>query len=125
MDKVNLAIIAAVVIILAGAGFFYFKQSSGPGPTNYDSFAKCLTEKGVKMYGAFWCTHCQNQKKAFGSSWQYVDFVECSTPDGKSQMGECSAAEIKGYPTWDFGNGTRREGEVSFSEIGKLSGCAL
>jgi len=27
------------------------------------TFAKCLTENGAKMYGAYWCTHCENQKK--------------------------------------------------------------
>ena len=125
MNKVNWGITAAVVVVLIGGLFVYLRPSSEQANGNYDSLAKCLSEKGVKMYGAFWCTHCQNQKKAFGSSWQYIEYVECSTPDGKSQTGECSSAGIRGYPTWDFGNGTRLEGEVSFEQLAKKSSCAL
>lgn len=33
-----------------------------------DDFAKCLTEKGAKMYGTSWCGHCKNQKALFGDS---------------------------------------------------------
>jgi thiol-disulfide isomerase/thioredoxin len=32
-------------------------------PGKYDEFAKCLTDNGAKFYGAFWCPHCQAQKK--------------------------------------------------------------
>ena len=24
-----------------------------------DAFAKCLSDNGIKMYGAYWCPHCQ------------------------------------------------------------------
>ena len=30
------------------------------------------------MYGAYWCPHCQAQKKVFGESFQYVPYVECT-----------------------------------------------
>lgn len=43
-----------------------------------DSLAKCLSDKGVKMYGAFWCGHCQNQKAEFnGNLEKYNIYVEC------------------------------------------------
>ena len=112
-----------VVIIIAAAAFFLYNQSSAPG--RYDDFAKCLTANDVKMYGAFWCSHCQSQKKLFGASWQYVDYVECSMPDGNSQTEFCKQAGIQGYPTWEFKDGSRLDGEVPFSQLSQKSGCAL
>ena len=60
-----------------------------------DSLAQCLTEKGVKMYGASWCPHCKAQKEMFGTSFAKVDYVECTTEQVK-----CNIAGVKGYPTW-------------------------
>jgi len=68
---------------------------------NYDALAKCLTDKGVKMYGAYWCPHCQNQKKAFGDSFQYINYIECADgQNGQTQI--CKDNGITGYPTWEF-----------------------
>ena len=66
-----------------------------PVDKNYDSFAKCLTEKGAVMYGAVWCAHCKDQKKAFGDSFQYIKYVEC-TENTKL----CLDDGVNGYPTW-------------------------
>ncbi|MBI2146731.1 hypothetical protein HYU22_05320 [Candidatus Woesearchaeota archaeon] len=66
--------------------------SSGPG--KYDAFAQCLTENGVKMYGAYWCPHCLNQKEDFGKSWQYVNYIECSLPGNQGQTEICATAGI-------------------------------
>ena len=43
----------------------------------HDAFARCLTERGVKMYGAWWCPHCVEQKEMFGASFEYAPYVEC------------------------------------------------
>ena len=94
-----------------------------PGTGINDNLAKCLAAKNIKMYGAYWCSHCQAQKKAFGNSWQYVKYIECSLPGGKGQTQECNEAEIKGYPTWDFSNGERLFGEVSLKQLAEKSGC--
>ena len=44
--------------------------------------AKRLKAAGAKMYGAFWCSHCFDQKQDFGRD-AMADFpyVECY-PDG-------------------------------------------
>jgi len=47
--------------ILLVAIVLYFMSKPG----FYDEFAQCLTDKGVKMYGAYWCPHCQAQKALF------------------------------------------------------------
>jgi hypothetical protein len=111
------------VIIIAAIAFFLYNQSSAPG--TYDDFAKCLTANDVKMYGAFWCPHCQNQKKSFGASWQYVDYIECSMPDGNSQTEFCKQANIQSYPVWEFKDGSRVEGEATFAVLSQKSGCSL
>jgi hypothetical protein len=117
--KKTIAGIGVLFVILA---FFFINLD---GQDKYDEFAKCLTENGVKMYGAFWCSHCEAQKKSFGSSWEHVNYIECSTPDGQSQMPECLTAGIKGYPTWEFLSGERLAGEVSFKVLSEKTGCQL
>lgn len=82
-----------------------------------DSLAQCLTEKGDAMYGTEWCPHCQNQKKAFGSSFQYINYFDC-----EKQRNECSAAGITGYPTWII-NGEKYPGEMPLEMLASLSGC--
>ena len=95
------------------------------GPGKYDTLSKCMTEKDVKFYGAFWCPHCANQKEMFGPSIQYVNYIECSTPDKKGQTEACIAAGIKVYPTWELQNGTRIEGELKPEQLSRMTGCPV
>jgi len=79
--------------------------------------AQCLTQNGVKMYGAYWCGHCANQKALFGNAFEYVDYVECT-----DEQATCQAAGITGYPTWII-NGQKYPGEQSLERLAELSGC--
>jgi len=72
---------------------------SVPATGSLDDFAKCLADKKVTMYGAYWCTHCQADKAAFGNSFKYVPYVECT-----EKVQECLAAGVEGYPTWIISN---------------------
>lgn len=112
-----LFLVALPIVIWAKLSF------KSPEAGQHDNLAKCLAAKNVKMYGAYWCSHCQAQKKAFGSSWQYVKYIECSLPGGKGQTQECDKAGIEGYPTWEFGNGERLSGEISLEQLGEKGGC--
>jgi hypothetical protein len=73
---------------------------------NYDKFAQCLNKKGASMYGAFWCPHCKEQKEKFGSSFLYVNYVECGVQtiplDRTKQTDACKDKNIHRYPTWIF-----------------------
>lgn len=92
----------------------------------YDAFAQCLTDAGVKMYGASWCTHCKDQKDAFGDSFSKVTYVECATPGNPNVMTqECKDAGIEGYPTWAFSDGSRLTGFQDFQALADKTGCAL
>lgn len=115
---IGLAVIA--VIALVGGVVWY---NSTPG--KYDTFAQCINDSGAKFYGAFWCPHCENQKALFGKSEKHLPYIECSTPDGQGQLQECIDANIEGYPTWEFADGERMRGEVSFEALSEKTGCAL
>jgi parvulin-like peptidyl-prolyl isomerase len=96
-----------------------------PVVKNLDDFAKCITEKGAIFYGASWCEHCNNQKKTFGDSMQYVKYVECAV-EGQPQVQtpECTTAGISGYPTWKI-NGQSYPGEQAMGDLARLTGCTL
>ena len=85
--------------------------------------AKYLQSSGAKMYGAFWCPHCQRQKELWGKeAWKYIDYVECSPKGYKSKYATCLDQKIDGYPTWKLGNGKYINGEMELIDIAKISG---
>jgi hypothetical protein len=115
-----IVIVVAVALVVWGIAWYAGK------PGQYDTFASCIRESGAKFYGAFWCPHCQDQKKLFGKSAKELPYIECSTPNGQGQTAECAAAGIEGYPTWDFasnGTTTRKSGLLGFAELSELTSC--
>src|SRR5215470_200422 len=88
-----IAIIAVIVAIAAGVGGFYYYRDQH----KYDAFARCLGDRGLKMYGAFWCPHCKEQKALFRASFKYAPYVECGI-EGNASGGQtqvCKDAGIK------------------------------
>jgi len=118
-------VLVFAVIILAIVIVMSMLAGGANTSTKYDTFAQCLSEKKTKFYGAFWCQHCQAQKKMFGGSVKHLPYIECSTPDGKGQTQQCIDEKIQGYPTWEFADGSRMSGKVSFEILSEKSGCAL
>lgn len=111
------------VVVFGGLIAFAVFNKAAPSPN--DAFAQCLTEKGVKMYGAWWCPHCAKQKALFGSAFDYVDYVECSPNSANKSIvaQECKDAGIEGYPTWTFPDGTELNGEQPLTSLGAKVGC--
>lgn len=97
----------------------------GCSSKKYDNFAKCLTEKGAKFYGAYWCPHCTNQKAMFGDSIEDVNYIECSLPNRAGQTDICIQEKIQSYPTWEFSDGTRVTGVRSLEQLSSATGCVL
>ena len=94
--------------------------SSGEAET---SLAKHLTDIGAKMYSAYWCPHCHDQKQLFGkTAAQQIPYIECA-PDGKnSQTALCqSVPEVDGFPTWEV-NGQFLSGAQSLQTLAEASG---
>lgn len=112
------------VAIIGGLLAWWAVDARTPG--QYDGLAMCLKEKGVTFYGAFWCPHCQEQKKLFGTkSTKLLPYVECSTPDGQGQTQVCKDAGITSYPTWQFADGTRDVEVLTPAILAKKTGCSV
>lgn len=124
MNAKNVSITLAITFVVIIGLYSLSKISIAPS-ANADelgTFATCITDSGAKFYGAFWCSHCQNQKKAFGDAADKLPYIECSTQDNK-QTTFCTDAKIEGYPTWEFKDGSRLSGELPFLTLAEKTGC--
>lgn len=117
-----LALGLSVAVIAWGIYYFAYYRNSA---STTDAFAKCLTSKGAKMFGAWWCPHCADEKELFGNGFQYVNYVECSPPGQRTQNDLCKQAGIKSYPTWEFADGARTTGTQPLADLSKKTGCRL
>ena len=109
--KVYAAIAIVFSALVLSIGAFAFVNSKKPG--DYDSFAKCLTEKGAVMYGASFCKYSSAQKGMFGKSFQFINYKDFSeNPD------------VKITPTWEI-NGRLIERVQSFDRLAELTGCSV
>ncbi|MBK5215475.1 MAG: hypothetical protein JJE53_01560 [Candidatus Pacebacteria bacterium] len=118
-------IIFIVVVVLVIGGFGIYVSITPQKPGKLDTFAKCIESSGAKFYGAFWCSHCQNQKELFGSSEKYLPYIECSTLDGQGVNQVCKDNGIEGYPTWVFADESRLSGELSLITLAGKTQCVL
>ena len=112
-----------VFVILFGLPFL-FSLFVVSNPDKIE-LAKCLTDKNVKMYGAFWCPHCADQKNLFGrQAFEKINYVECADPaEPKKQLQVCTDAGIKGYPTWTNAQDERLSGAYPLESLKKWAGC--
>jgi thiol-disulfide isomerase/thioredoxin len=115
-----------VVAIIAGLIFVRnnSEKTVESRMTIYDTFAQCLTDAGAKFYGAYWCPHCQEQKKLFQNS-KLLPYIECSTPDGNGMTQICIDEKISGYPTWKFADGSVVDSVQSLKALSEKTGCEL
>lgn len=86
------------------------------------ALATHLKQVGAKMYGAFWCPHCHDQKQIFGKeAFQQINYIECD-PKGKNPKPDlCEAANVQSFPTWEI-KGQSVSGTQSLEQLAALSG---
>ncbi|MDB9526899.1 vitamin K epoxide reductase family protein [Oscillatoria sp. CS-180] len=108
-------------------------QEGGPGevgpPISTQSseselqLANHLTDIDAKMYGAWWCPHCHDQKQLFGQeAAKAIPYVECAEDGQNSQTQLCrSVPEVEGFPTWEV-NGEFFVGAQSLETLADASG---
>ena len=123
MNKQNKTIIGSAILVVILVAIVAFVDTGKTEPGKYDDFAKCLSEKGAVMYGAASCSHCLENKKAFGDSFKYINYVECP-----ENISACIDVGIGAYPTWLVGTSTKIvgfEGNSTFEELAKATGCEL
>ena len=110
--------VRSVLVVLSLMSMLVLVGCSTPtGPSENDALAQCLTENNAVMYGTEWCSHCKDQKAAFGDSFQHVNYVDCD-----KDRGACDAAGVKGYPTWKI-NGQNYPGGQPLERLASLAGC--
>lgn len=110
--------------------------TAGPAVVNTSSpaeieLAKHLKQIGAKMYGAYWCPHCHDQKELFGKEAAAIyPYIECA-PDGvnsKTALCQETAPKIEkqtgqnfGFPTWEI-KGQYLTGTQQLSDLATKSG---
>ncbi|MGB8700991.1 MAG: vitamin K epoxide reductase family protein, partial [Thermosynechococcaceae cyanobacterium] len=124
-----------VVAVVAVMGTLVLYQSvSGPKATANEMFpittnsgpaeialAEHLTAIDAKMYGAYWCPHCHDQKQLFGKeAFAKVNYIECDPKGPNPKPDLCKAAKVEGFPTWHVQKAVV-SGAQSLAELGKLS----
>jgi len=116
--------IGLVVVVLAiVGGLLWFLQHKHD--RRLDAFATCLGTKGAKMYGAFWCPHCADQKEMFGSSFEHAPYIECGIKGSRNIAPACTEANVKEFPTWVFADGARVVGAHPLDFLSQATGCPL
>jgi uncharacterized membrane protein len=86
------------------------------------ALAQHLTASGARMYSAYWCPHCHEQKELFGKqATAKLTIIECA-PDGRnSQAALCESKKIQGYPSWEI-NGKLDSGLKTLPDLALRSG---
>lgn len=101
-----------------GSELYPITTTSGPAET---ALAQHLSSIGAKMYGAFWCPHCHDQKQLFGKqAFSSITYIECDPQGANAQPELCQQADIQSYPTWEI-NDQLYPGTRSLQELAQLS----
>lgn len=99
-------------------GLLPITTTSGPAEI---ALANHLTQTGAKMYGAYWCSHCHDQKQLFGQqAAAKIPYIECDPNGANAQPDLCKAAKIQGYPTWQIQD-KLLSGTQALTELSKVS----
>lgn len=115
----KLSIVGIGILVLLIGSVSYLTSKEDPAVAE---LAQCLTDKGAKMYGAFWCGACAEQKKLFGNTFKYIEYIECDARGDDPQPELCQIEGISGYPTWKI-NGQTLTGVRSFEQLAGVAGC--
>ncbi len=115
--------ISLLIIISVLTVFAFTSCKSEPVDGQYAKVAQCLSEKGVKFYGAYWCGHCANQKELFGDDFKYVDSYECDARGKEANPEACAEAGIQAYPSWFFPGQGVITGTRPIEELAKKANC--
>lgn len=114
-------VIVTILVSIVGMGVYSASQEVGESETSAIALAQHLTQIEAKMYGAYWCDHCSQQKQLFGkAAVEQLPYVECDPAGENSQPNQCLAAGITRYPTWII-HQSKYEGMRSLQDIARLS----
>jgi len=104
--------------------FLFLAGCSYAVDPNAEKLVTHMEQTGVKMYGAFWCGHCEDQKKILGETVRNI-YVECDARGKKEQAELCIEKGIEGYPSFELVNGSLISGVHSVRELAEITGLSL
>jgi len=79
-----------------------------------------MKELNTRFFGAYWCSHCYDQKQRLGKeAMANVEYIECSKEGLNSQNALCKERGVPGYPTWEIG-GKLYPGEMYLDELEEI-----
>jgi uncharacterized membrane protein len=124
------ALAAAAVFLLSSPGGLLAKMPSEPqappvvteqSDSRTIAIGRKLKKRGAKMYGAYWCSHCFDQKQRLGRrAFSNVTYVECDKGGVDTQAKLCRERRIPGYPTWEI-DGEQYPGELTIDDLERLA----
>ena len=100
-------------------------------PERKVKIAKCLAERGYRVYIADWCPFCRDQKGLFGEAAEYLITIDCYDPEGRqNNIDKCP--DLQGVPAWRDKDGNKLEyndqiidGLIQIRRLVEVSGCHL
>lgn len=132
-------LLVAVVVLVGSLGMYAninnpslaeqsASETAGPPITTTSGEAELalavhLQQIGAKMYGAYWCPHCHDQKQLFGQeAFSKIEYVECSpNGPGAAPAPTCLERGIQGYPTWEINGQLLQSGTQSLEALAQAS----
>lgn len=89
------------------------------------NLAKCLTEKGAKMYDVYWSPHGKQQAEAFGEYFEHIIRIECDPQGTNPKTQECKETLKREYPTWPTWkiNNQLYEGYTNLNRLATIANC--
>ncbi len=130
----NTTIIGIVLVLLfvaVGAYFFSARNFKEAIAGEYDTFAQCLYNSGMRMYGSVTCKFCAQQRAMFGDSFRFIREIECDPRNPLPQTELCISKKITATPTWIFEDANGKDvtrfspGVQSLEKLSEVSGCPL
>ena len=119
------------VLILVVAGVLLTKKKESIVDGKYDTFAQCLYDKGMRMYGSVTCSFCARQRAIFEGSFEHIKEIECDPRNADNEAERCIAKDITHTPTWILedaeGNDIERleAGVHSLEKLSEVAQCEL
>ena len=120
MEKKYVILISILAILLIVSVVYYSisRPATDLTATEKESLAKCLTQKGIYLYGTINCPNCEVQKEKFGEAVKDIIYISCYT--NKTKCEKYSTQKV--YPYWGM-NSTIIVGPIPLLKLKEKTNC--
>ncbi len=110
-------IMGLIILIILFSSFGVYSYVGKP--SQYDDFAKCLTDKNIVVYGNDYCSYTNKQLNFFGKSKKYLNYIKCVDNEKL-----CDEKNVEITPTWEIDEEVY-SGVQSLERLSALTGCEI